>query len=96
VNQRVCTVRGKDYRSYPLTVNVHAYSLFEAAARAMEEIRKADGVPSDLEVTVHSPGKQWKVKLPQLAKWISTFGSTDNVGLRDVKRNVREFLNKHR
>ena len=66
----------------PLSVIVEASSLKEAAARGIEEIRKAGGKPSLLTVTMHEPKSQWKVSVEQLAKYVDAFADGDNVGLR--------------
>ena len=41
---------------------------------------------------MHEPKGDWKVTEPQLLRYVSKFGSDDNVGLRQVKRNVKDFL----
>lgn len=41
----ICSMRGKDHRGLPMYVVVQAYMVYKAAARAMEEIRKAQGTP---------------------------------------------------
>ena len=73
-------------------VVAQANTVYEAAARAIEEIRKVQGTPSDLEVTVHEPKKEWKVSIERLMKYASSFASGDNVGLKTIKRNVKDFL----
>lgn len=76
----------------PVYVLVHASTVYEAALRAMDEIRKANGTASDLDVTMHEPKKEWRVSMERLKKYASTFGAGDNVGLKSVKRNVADFL----
>jgi hypothetical protein len=93
-NIRVCTVKGKDHRGYPLIVKVEAYSVLEAAARGMEAISREHGVASELEIREHIPGKEWKITTDQLLKWASKRGAEDNVGLTTVKRHVKDFLTK--
>jgi hypothetical protein len=73
---------------------VEAESVFEAAARGMEEIRKVQGVASELKVVEQIPGKEWKVTTGRLLKWVSSRGENDNIGLTMVKRSIREFLEK--
>ena len=91
--QRICSVRGKDHRGLPLQVLVEAYTTVnEAAARAMEQIRRDGGVPSDLQVTMHEPKQEWTVSVERLKKYASSYESGDNVGLRQVERNVKDFL----
>lgn len=90
--KRVCTVKGLDYRGYPTTVIVEAYTVFEAAARAMDEIGKDGGKPSDVKVTMHEPRKAWTVTLTRLTEYVSDFGYYDNIGLKDLKRRVKDFL----
>jgi hypothetical protein len=89
---RVCTVRGQDHRGYPLRVHVEAGSLFEAAARGMEQIMIAGGQPSELEVTQHVPKQAWKVSPEKLLKWASQRGANDNIGVQSIKRKLQDFL----
>jgi hypothetical protein len=91
---RVCTVKGQDNRGHPLRVHVEAGSVLEAAARGMEEIRRAEGKPSELEITQHVPKQDWKVSPDQLLKWASQRGDHDNIGLQAIKRELQEFLKK--
>jgi hypothetical protein len=90
--QRICTLLGKDFRGYPKTVAVEASSVYEAAVRAMDELRKDGGPVSELQVTIHEPGRSWKVQPQQLARWVASYTGKDNVGLRDAKRRVHDFL----
>ena len=41
---------------------------------------------------MQEPKREWKVTKAQLLQYVSKFGSDDNVGLRQVKRNVKDFL----
>jgi hypothetical protein len=91
---RVCTVKGEDHRGYPLSVHVEAGSVLEAAARGMDEIKRAGGRPSALEITLHVPGQTWKIAPDKLMKWVCKSDSKDTIGLQAVKSQVREFLAK--
>lgn len=88
----VCTVKGQDHQGYPLRVHVEAGSLLEAAARGMEEIRKAGGKPSELEITQHVPKQAWKITPEQILKWASKRGANDNIGMQVIKRELQDFL----
>jgi hypothetical protein len=92
MTKKICTVRGLDYQGLPLVVIVEAASVYEAGARAMDEIRKVGGRPSELQITMHEPKKQWKIHPVQLFKWVQFIGAKDNVGLKDVKRHVYDWL----
>lgn len=92
VNRRVCTVRGLDNRGWPLTVIVEARSVYEAAALGMEAIRKEDGRPSDLVVTMHKPVRGWKVTTQQLLRWVQQYPSGENIGMKQTRRRVEDFL----
>jgi hypothetical protein len=89
---RVCTVRGFDHRGDPMTFHVEAGSVLEAAARGMEEIRKAGGRPSELEITQHVPKQAWKVSLEQLQKWVSQRSRDDSIGMQAIKSHLQDFL----
>lgn len=67
-------------------------SVYKAAARAMEQIGKTGGKVSRLIVTMHEPKGEWKVTEGHLLKYVSSYGSSDNIGLRSVKQNVKDFL----
>jgi hypothetical protein len=58
----------------------------------MDELRKEGGPLSELHITVHEPGREWKVQPAQLAKWAASYTGSENVGLRDVKRRVHDWL----
>jgi hypothetical protein len=92
MGSRVCTVKGEDHRGFPLNVHVEAGSMLEAAARGMAEISRSGGRPSELEITMHVPGKSWKIDPKRLMKWVSKRDSKDNIGLQVVKRQVQDFL----
>lgn len=89
---RVCTVRGYDSHGDPLTFHVEAGSVLEAAARGMEEIRKAGGRPSELEITQHVPKQAWKVSPEQIHKWVSQRRRDDSIGLQAIKSHLQQFL----
>ena len=90
--ERVCTVKGQDHRGYPMRVHVEAGSVLEAAARGMDEIRKAGGRPSELEITQHVPKQGWTVSPDQLLSWASKRGEGDSVGLQSIKQHLQNFL----
>jgi len=89
---RVCTVRGFDHRGDPMTFHVEAGSVLEAAARGMEEIRKAGGRPSELKITQHVPKHAWKVSPEQLQKWVSQRSRDDSIGMQAIKSHLQDFL----
>ena len=94
-SKRVCTVEGTDGRGLPITVTVEACTVYEAAARGLEEIRIGGGSASDLRVVEHLPGKEWTVTPDRLLKWVSSSSRDgDNIGLQVIKKNLREFLNR--
>jgi hypothetical protein len=68
--------------------------MLEAAARGMDEIRRAGGRPSALEVTLHVPGQTWKVSPETILKWVSKRGTRDNLGIQALKSDVSAFLAK--
>ena len=88
----MCTVTGQDFCGSPKTIVVAAASVFEAAARAMEEFCKEGGFVSELKVTIHEPSRTWKVQPQQLARWVASYEDKDDIGLRDIKRRVHDFL----
>lgn len=53
VGEKVCRVRGQDHRGYPKIVLVEAHTLFEAAARGLEEICRQGGQVSELEISLY-------------------------------------------
>jgi hypothetical protein len=91
---RVCTVKGQDDRGHPLSVHVEAGSMLEAAARGMDALSRSGGRPSELEITMHVPGKTWKINPERLMKWVSRRDTKDNIGLQVVKKQVQDFLGK--
>jgi hypothetical protein len=76
----------------PASVQVEAGSLFEAAAAGLEQLHKNGGLITQLQITVHEPGKRYKVHPHQLEKWIRSYDRGDSVGIRALKSRVRGLL----
>jgi len=58
VGRKVCTVTGLDSRGLPSSVQLEAGSLFEAAAAGLEQLHKNGCLITQLQITVHEPGKR--------------------------------------
>ena len=87
----MCSVRGQDHRGLPLVVLVEAQTLFEATALGIEQLHKAGGRISEVEITVHEPGAQQKVRPDQLCKWLNQ-NDSESIGIHALKHRVRELL----
>jgi predicted Rdx family selenoprotein len=96
VGEKVCQVRGQDHRGYPKVVLVEAHTLFEAAARGLEEICRQGGQVGELEITIQEPGSQFKVRPQEIAKWLRSYEPRQNVGIKALKQRVRELLQNSR
>lgn len=90
--RRVCTITGLDSRGLPHSVQVEAGSLFEAAAAGLEQLHKIGGLISQVQITVHEPGKQYKVHPDQLGSWLRSHNSGDPVGIHALKSRLRDIL----
>lgn len=86
---------GLDSRGLPSSVHVQAHSLFEAAAKGLEELHKNGCLISQVHVTVHEPRNRYKVHPDQLGSWLRSHSREDNVGTRALKSRVRSILNQN-
>jgi hypothetical protein len=93
VERKVCTVTGLDSRGLPYFTLVEAGSLFEAAAAGLEQLHKNGCLITQLQITIHEPGKRYHVHPRQMESWLRSYSDEDNVGLRALKARVRDLLN---
>ncbi len=89
---KVCTVTGLDARGVPVSVQIEAGSLFEAAAAGLEQLHKGGGLITQLHITVHEPARQYNVQPRQLEKWLRSYEQGESVGIRALKSRVRSLL----
>jgi len=96
VAHKVCTVTGLDSRGLPHSVQVEAGSLFEAAAAAgVEQLHKIGCLISQVQITVHEPGRQYKVHPDQLGRWLRSHNSGDAIGIHALKSRLRDILKEN-
>jgi hypothetical protein len=64
----------------------------EATAAGLEQLHKNGCLITQVQITIHEPGKRYTVHPDQLGSWLRTYDQDDNVGLRALKARVREIL----
>jgi hypothetical protein len=98
VAARICTVSFADASGIVHSVEVAAESLFEAAALAIQEFRRAaivetvPGPATTLTVAVKAPATEHTVTIRQLRNWMD--GLARSPKERMVKDRIREIVGR--